>query len=305
MVTAYDASFAQMYAEAGVDAILVGDSLGMVIQGHDSTLPVTLDEMVYHCRAVHRGLQRHGSGGCHLVGDMPFLSYQVSATEAIRNAGRLLQEGGAHAVKLEGGELVAETVRHIVSAGIPVMGHVGLTPQSIHALGGFRMQGKTESQAEQVLKDAHAVADAGAYALVLEGVPEHLAERITQELEVPVIGIGAGPSCDGQVLVGYDLLGLYPGRKPTFVRDYGNFFELGVEAIRNFCTDVRRGMFPLAKERISSVPSKAVQGTKASQEEAETGPLFEERTLQQERAMRGGRAIERSVHAPIAYGPEA
>ncbi|MEM7437669.1 MAG: 3-methyl-2-oxobutanoate hydroxymethyltransferase [Myxococcota bacterium] len=239
MVTAYDATFARLFDEAGIDVLLVGDSLGMVVQGQDSTLPVTVDEVVYHCRAVARGARR-----AHIVGDMPFLSWQVRQDEALRNAGRFLSEGGAQAVKLEGGVDAAPTIETIVRAGIPVMGHVGLTPQSVHAMGGFRVQGKTEAAAERVLNDAKAVADAGAYALVLEGVPTDLAKRITEAVPIPTIGIGAGVHCDGQVLVCYDLLGLTPDLRPKFVKRYAEFYEDGVEAARRYRDEVRAGSFP-------------------------------------------------------------
>jgi len=241
-VTAYDAVFAQMLDEAGVDMLLVGDSLGMVVQGHDSTLPVTLDEMIYHCRAVARGAKR-----AHIVADMPFMTYQVSSEEALRNAGRLMAEGAVHSVKLEGGVEMAETVRRIVRAGIPVVGHVGLTPQSVHAMGGFKVQGRTNEQAETVLEGARALADAGAFAIVLEGVPVDLAACITAAVDVPTIGIGAGSSCDGQVLVCYDLLGLTPNLKPKFVKHYESFFERGKEAVARYCEEVRNGAFPAAE----------------------------------------------------------
>jgi 3-methyl-2-oxobutanoate hydroxymethyltransferase len=235
MVTAYDATFARLFDEAGLDVLLVGDSLGMVVQGQDSTLPVTVDEVIYHCRAVARGTRR-----AHVVGDMPFLSWQVSPEQALRNAGRFLSEGGAQSVKLEGGVDAAPTIERIVRVGIPVMAHVGLTPQSVHAMGGFRVQGKTEEKAARVLADAKAVAEAGAYSLVLEGIPTDLAKRITEEVDIPTIGIGAGPHCDGQVLVCYDLLGL----KPRFVKRYAEFFEDGVAAARRYCDEVRTGVFP-------------------------------------------------------------
>jgi 3-methyl-2-oxobutanoate hydroxymethyltransferase len=239
MVTAYDATFARMADEADVDAILVGDSLGMVIQGLDTTLPVTVDEVVYHCRAVTRGAVH-----AHIIADMPFMSYQVTAEEALRNAGRFIQEGSAHAVKLEGGEPVANTVARIVNAGIPVMGHIGLTPQSVHAMGGFRVQGKTVEQAERLREDARVLEEAGAYAIVLEGMPIDLAAEITDLVTIPTIGIGAGPSCDGQVLVGYDLLGLTTDLRPKFVKRYEELFERGVAATRLFRDEVRNGTFP-------------------------------------------------------------
>jgi 3-methyl-2-oxobutanoate hydroxymethyltransferase len=239
MVTAYDATFARLFDEAGIDVLLVGDSLGMVVQGHDSTLPVTVDEVIYHCRAVARGTQR-----AHIVGDMPFLSWQVSPEQALRNAGRFLSEGGAQSVKLEGGIDAAPTIERIVRTGIPVMAHVGLTPQSVHAMGGFRVQGKTEETAARVLADAKAVAEAGAYSLVLEGIPTDLAKRITEEVDIPTIGIGAGPHCDGQVLVCYDLLGLTPDLKPKFVKRYAEFFDQGVAAARRYRDEIRAGVFP-------------------------------------------------------------
>ncbi len=248
VVTAYDATFARMLDEAGADVLLVGDSLGMVVQGLDSTLPVTVDDIIYHCRAVARGARR-----AHLVADMPFMSYQVSAEEALRNAGRILAEGAAHAVKLEGGKTVAAAVERIVAAGIPVMGHVGLTPQSVHAMGGFRVQGKTESAAERVLADAVAVAEAGAYAVVLEGIPSDLAAEITRTLPVPTIGIGAGPSCDGQVLVCYDLLGLTPNLRPKFVKRFAELFTDGKDAAARYCDEVRRGAFPSAEHAFGDV----------------------------------------------------
>jgi 3-methyl-2-oxobutanoate hydroxymethyltransferase len=252
MVTAYDATFARMLDQGGADILLVGDSLGMVVQGQETTLPVTLDEMLYHCRAVARG-----SKHAHLVGDMPFMSYQVSPEEALRNAGRFLSEGGMHAVKLEGGAEMAATIRKIVGAGIPVMGHVGLTPQSVHALGGFKVQGKREEEAQRVLSDARAVAEAGAYAVVLEGVPSELASRITAELPIPTIGIGAGPHCDGQVLVCYDLLGLTPERVPRFVKKYESFYERGVDALARFRQDVRDGVFPAAEHSFGTIPERS------------------------------------------------
>ena len=248
MVTAYDATFAQLLDEAGADVLLVGDSLGMVIQGNDSTLPVTVDEVIYHCRAVARGTKR-----AHLVGDMPFLSWQVSPEDALRNAGRFLSEGGTHAVKLEGGQSAAPTIHRIVQAGIPVMGHVGLTPQSVHAMGGFRVQGKTEQTAERVVADAEAVAEAGAYSLVLEGIPTDLAQRITNSIDIPTIGIGAGPHCDGQVLVCYDLLGLTPSLRPKFVKRYAEFYEQGVKAVERYCEEVRAGAFPSEEHTFGTV----------------------------------------------------
>jgi 3-methyl-2-oxobutanoate hydroxymethyltransferase len=239
MVTAYDATFARMIDEGGADVLLVGDSLGMVVQGLENTLPVTLEEVLYHCRAVARGARR-----AHVVADMPFLSYQASIEEAVRNAGRLLKEGGAHAVKVEGGTEVAPAIERMVAAGIPVMGHVGLRPQSVHAMGGFRVQGRGEAEAERVFADARAVAAAGSYALVLEGIPASLAARVTAALDVPTIGIGAGAATDGQVLVCYDLLGLTPDLRPRFVKRYDEWYARGMDAVRRFCAEVRSGAFP-------------------------------------------------------------
>ncbi|MBK6917863.1 MAG: 3-methyl-2-oxobutanoate hydroxymethyltransferase [Deltaproteobacteria bacterium] len=239
MVTAYDATFARMLDEAGVELLLVGDSLGMVVQGNADTLGVTVDDIVYHTRAVTRGA-RH----CHVVGDMPFLSYQVTPEEAVRNAGRILAQGGAHAVKLEGGAAIAPTIARIVAAGIPVMAHVGLTPQSVHALGGFRVQGREHDDAERIFADAVAVAEAGAYALVLEGIPGELAARITDAIAIPTIGIGAGVHCDGQVLVCYDLLGMTADLRPKFVKRYDDGFDRVVAAARHFCDEVKQRAFP-------------------------------------------------------------
>ncbi len=253
MVTAYDATFARMFDEGGADVLLVGDSLGMVVQGLDTTLPVTIDEVIYHCRAVARGTKR-----AHIVGDMPFLSHQISPEDALRNAGRFLREGGAHSIKLEGGRSAAPTIRRLVEAGIPVMGHVGLTPQSVHAMGGFRVQGKTESAADQVLADAQAVADAGAFSIVLEGIPTDLAARITESLDIPTIGIGAGPHCDGQVLVGYDLLGLTADLRPKFVKRYAEFFADGVAATESYREEVRSGAFPAPEHGFGEVKKSVV-----------------------------------------------
>jgi 3-methyl-2-oxobutanoate hydroxymethyltransferase len=239
MVTAYDATFAQMIDEGGADMLLVGDSLGMVVQGLDSTLPVTVDEMIYHCRAVARGARR-----AMVVGDLPFMSWQLSSEQALKNAARFLSEGGAQAVKLEGGLEAAPTVRKLVTMGIPVVGHVGLLPQSVHAMGGFRVQGKTEEAAEAVLDDALAIAEAGAFAIVMEGIPSDLAARITASIDIPTIGIGAGLSCDGQVLVCYDLLGLTPKLRPKFVKRYADMFAEGKQAVASYCSEVKSGAFP-------------------------------------------------------------
>jgi len=253
MVTAYDATFAQMIDEGGADMLLVGDSLGMVVQGLDSTLPVTVDEVIYHCRAVARGARR-----ALIVGDMPFMSWQLSTEQALKNAARFLSEGGAQAVKLEGGVEAADTVRRLVSLGIPVVGHVGLLPQSVHAMGGFRVQGKTREAAQSVLDDAIAIADAGAFALVLEGIPSDLAARITESIEIPTIGIGAGPSCDGQVLVCYDLLGLTPNMRPKFVKRYAELYDDGKQAIQSYCAEVKSGAFPSAEYSFGNVQGEVL-----------------------------------------------
>ena len=268
MLTAYDATFARMFDEAEIDILLVGDSLGMVIQGQDSTLPVTVDEVIYHCRAVARGSMHP-----MIIGDMPFMSYTVDPKDALVNAGRFLSEGGAHAVKLEGGKAVAPTIARIVAAGIPVMGHVGLTPQHVHAMGGFRVQGKSEEQAQRILDDALAVEDAGAFALVLEGIPVALAKRITEALEIPTIGIGAGVDCDGQVLVCYDLLGLTPDLKPKFVKRYAEMFDEGVAAARRFADEVQRGAFPDAAHSFGvgkkrAAPPEAIRARAAGSDTA-------------------------------------
>ena len=239
MVTAYDATFSRLFDEAGADVLLVGDSLGMVVQGHDSTLPVTMDQMVYHSRAVTRGAKR-----AHVVGDLPFMSYQNSVEEAVANAGRLVAEGGVGSVKLEGGAEFADVVTRIVRASIPVMGHLGLTPQSIHKMGGYVVQGRDEDTARKLLDDAVALEQAGCYALVLEGVPLELAKTITARLSIPTIGIGAGKHCDGQVLVCYDLLGLNPHFKPKFVKHYAMLSNDVNTATKTFFDEVRTGAFP-------------------------------------------------------------
>ncbi len=252
MLTGYDYTFARMLDASGVDAILVGDSLGMVIQGNANTLPVTLDEMVYHCRAVARGV-RHA----HMIGDMPFLSYQTSVEEAIKSAGRLVKEGGVEAVKLEGGEDFAPTVRALVRCGIPVMAHIGLTPQWVHAMGGFKIQGRDAEAAKRLRRAAAALEEAGAYAVVLEGIPLELAREITEERKIPTIGIGAGPHCDGQVLVLYDLLGLCDEIRPKFVRRYEEFGERGRAAIERYVHEVREGEFPTREHSFSSTAKAA------------------------------------------------
>jgi 3-methyl-2-oxobutanoate hydroxymethyltransferase len=238
-LTAYDYSFARILDQAGVDVLLVGDSLGCVVQGHPNTLPVTVDEMIYHTRAVARGRKR-----ALLVGDMPFLSYQLSADQAAQNAGRFLQEGGAEAVKLEGGVAMQQTIAKLVQVGIPVMGHVGLTPQSVHQFGGYRVQGKGKEQREAVLRDALAVEEAGAFAVVLEGIPAELAKEITRQIAIPTIGIGAGPHCDGQVLVIHDMLGLFDDFRPKFVKRYAELKNDITAAVKCFIDEVCKEKFP-------------------------------------------------------------
>jgi 3-methyl-2-oxobutanoate hydroxymethyltransferase len=238
MLTAYDFGFAQIFDTAGIDVLLVGDSLGNVVQGRETTLPVTMDEAIYHTRLVSRGARR-----ALVIGDMPFGSYQVSSEEAVRNAVRFVKEGGAHGVKLEGGTAVLETIRRIVAAEIPVMGHVGLTPQAIHRMGGHRVQGRTEKSRTRVLADARAVEEAGAFAVVLEGMPVELAREVTEFLSIPTIGIGAGIHCDGQVLVMHDLLGLSDWT-PSFVKQYANLGALASRAARSFAEDVAGEKFP-------------------------------------------------------------
>ena len=239
MLTSYDYPSTRILDDAGVDVLLVGDSAGNVFSGYANTLPVTMDEMLYHTRAVARGAKR-----ALVVGDMPFMSYQVSVEEARRNAGRFLKEGGAEAVKLEGGENVEEAIRAIVKIDIPVMAHIGLTPQSIHRMGGFRVQGKDEVQRRQLLEDARAVERAGAFSVVMECIPEGLAREITETLSIPTIGIGAGVHCDGQVLVIHDVLGLLEGFRPRFVKPYANLRESINEAVKAYLAEVRDGVFP-------------------------------------------------------------
>jgi 3-methyl-2-oxobutanoate hydroxymethyltransferase len=234
-LTAYDYPFARMVEDAGLHLILVGDSLGMAVQGRTSTLPVTMDEMIYHTRLVARGAKY-----AMVVGDMPFMSYQPSLSEAVFNAGRFLKEGGASAVKLEGGAAVCDRIRAMTEAGIPVQAHIGLTPQSVHQMGGFRVQ----RDEERLVADALAVEDAGAFSVVLEGIPAPIAANITAQLKIPTIGIGAGPRCDGQVLVLHDILGLNDRHLPKFVKQYAQLGELAREALRQYATDVQNGTFP-------------------------------------------------------------
>ncbi|MBN7774181.1 3-methyl-2-oxobutanoate hydroxymethyltransferase [Clostridium aminobutyricum] len=239
VLTAYDYSTAKLMDEAGVNAILVGDSLGMVCLGYEDTLSVTMEDMIHHTAAVARGTKN-----ALVIADMPFMSYQTSVYDALLNAGRLVKEGRAQAVKLEGGAEVADQIRAIMKASIPVMAHVGLTPQSVHTFGGFKVQGRTETAAQKLLDDARAVQEAGAFAVVLEGVPAKLAEMITKELTIPTIGIGAGPGCDGQVLVYQDMLGMFSDFTPKFVKRYGAIGESMVAAFKQYMEEVQNGSFP-------------------------------------------------------------
>jgi 3-methyl-2-oxobutanoate hydroxymethyltransferase len=239
MLTAYDATFARLFDQAGVDVLLVGDSLGMVVLGYETTIPVTLDEMVHHTKAVARGT-RHAL----VVADMPFLTFQVSVHDAVRNAGRLIKEGGAAAVKIEGGQPVLDVVRRLVSIGIPVMGHLGLLPQSVHQLSGFRKQAKTSDEASRLIEDAVALEHAGAFAIVLESIPDDLAAEATTRVSIPTIGIGAGPGCDGQVLVCHDALGLSGEYFPLFAKRYAQLGELVSAAAHEYIDEVRSGVFP-------------------------------------------------------------
>ena len=243
MLTAYDYVTAKMVDEAGVPLILVGDSLGMVMLGYDSTIQVSMEEMLHHTKAVVRGAKK-----ALIIGDMPFMTYQVSISEALHNAGRFIQEGGAQAVKLEGGETVAETVKRIIDCGIPVMGHIGLTPQSVYQLGGFMVQGKTPESAEKLLKDACILEEAGAFAVVLECVPAPLARLITQRVNIPTIGIGAGPDCDGQVQVVSDVLGLYTDFVPKHAKQYAKLAEEIKAAVADYIAEVKSVSFPTEKQ---------------------------------------------------------
>jgi 3-methyl-2-oxobutanoate hydroxymethyltransferase len=236
VLTAYDFSWAGIFDEAGVDAILVGDSVAMVVQGHKTTLPVTLDEIIYHAKLVVRGTRR-----ALVIVDMPFMSYQVGRRQAVRNAGRIIKESGASAVKLEGGEAQAETIRALTTAGIPVMAHEGMKPQSIHSLGGM---GKIQRDEEVLVRDARAAQDAGAFSIVLELIPQAIAARITHELSIPTIGIGAGPACDGQVLVGYDMLGLTGDFQPRFLKKFADLRAASIRAASQYAAEVRDGSYP-------------------------------------------------------------
>jgi 3-methyl-2-oxobutanoate hydroxymethyltransferase len=252
MLTAYDATMARLFDRAGVDALLVGDSLGTVILGLETTLPVTLDAVVHHTRAVSRGAQH-----ALVIADMPFLTFQVGVAEAVRNAGRLLQEGGAAGVKLEGGRPMLDVVKRLVDVGIPVMGHLGLLPQSVHQAGGYVRRATQPREAEALLADAIALQDAGAFAIVLESIPADVAANVTRALAVPTIGIGAGPECDGQILVSYDMLGLFEGFVPSFVHQYAHLGETIVKATQEYAADVRSRQYPQRP-----APAMPVAGTK-------------------------------------------
>src|SRR5256886_7863970 len=260
MLTAYDATMARLLDQAGIDVLLVGDSLGQVILGLDTTIPVTLDAVIHHTRAVTRGASRR-----LVVANMPFRTYQVSAEEALRNAARLFQEGGAAAVKLEGGRSVADAVRRLTAAGIPVMGHVGLTPQHVHRLGGMRQQAREEEAAQELIRDALALEDAGAFAVVVEAVPDAVAEAVTSRLKIPTIGIGAGPHCDGQGLVSYDVFGPFDAFVPSFLRQYARLGDSILSAAKGFASDVRQGAYPQA--------AAARHGHIAAQGPAEPSPV--------------------------------
>lgn len=259
MLTAYDATFARLADSADVDMLLVGDSLGMVVQGHQDTLPVTLDEMIYHTRCVSR-VTRYAQ----VILDLPFMSYQESASQAVAAAGRAMKEGRAHGVKLEGGTSVARSIERIVAAGIPVMGHVGLMPQSVHAIGGFKVQGRDEAARARILEDALAVERAGAFCVVLEGIPSSLAAEITEAVQIPTIGIGAGVACDGQVLVMHDLLGLDDGFKPRFVKRYAELAAPIRAAFQSYADDVRARVFPSEAQSFGASPMTSKPATAAA-----------------------------------------
>jgi len=247
MLTAYDASFARLLDHAQIDVLLVGDSLGMVVQGHDTTLPVTLDQMVYHCAAVARGTER-----AHLVGDLPFGTYQAGTDEAVKNAVRIVAEGHVEAVKLEGGAEYCDVIERIVRAGVPVMGHIGLTPQSVHKLGGYVVQGRGEEKAARLVADARALEEAGCYSLILEAIPAELGAEITRSVSIPTIGIGAGPDCDGQVLVVYDLLGMNREFSPRFVKKFADLAQVIGDAATRYRDEVRGGTFPAPEHTFSA-----------------------------------------------------
>ena len=247
VLTAYDATMAKLLDRGGVDALLIGDSLGMVVLGHESTLSVTLDDMIHHTRAVVRGSSR-----ALIIADMPFLSYQTSPADAVRNAGRLIQEG-ATAVKVEGGQPVLDAVERLVDVGIPVMAHLGLLPQSVNQLGGYRKQATTAAEADRLLSDARALERAGVFSIVLESIPADVAAAVTRAVKVPTIGIGAGPDCDGQVLVSYDMLGLFDGFVPSFVKQYANLADEVINATRSYVDEVRQQQFPARAESVADI----------------------------------------------------
>jgi len=251
VLTAYDATMARLLDRAGVDILLVGDSLGMVVLGYENTIAVTLEDMIHHTRAVVRGAAR-----AMVVADMPFMTYQVNVEEAVRNAGRLLQEGGATVVKLEGGRPVLDAVHRMTEVGIPVMGHLGLQPQSVHQVGGYLKRATTPSDADTLLADAIALQEAGACAIVLESIPEEVARAATSSVDIPTIGIGAGPHCDGQVLVSHDMLGLFDRFVPSFVKQYANLADAVVQATERYVDDVHAGRYPESLSRVSAVPSR-------------------------------------------------
>lgn len=253
MLTAYDYSMAKILDEAGVDTILVGDSLGMVVLGYDSTLKVTMEDMIHHTKAVARGVKN-----ALIIGDMPFLSYHVSVEDAIRNAGRLIQEGGAHCVKLEGGKDIIPKIKGILNAQIPVIGHLGLTPQSINKLGGFKVQGKGEKEAREIIEDALLLEEAGVSAIVLEAIPDKLAKLITSRLSIPTIGIGASAACDGQVLVSQDMLGMFSDFKPRFVKQYSNLKPIITESVKTYIDDINQESFP-GKEHVFTIDETVIK----------------------------------------------
>ncbi len=243
MLTAYDYPFAKIVDEAGIDAIIVGDSVGMVVQGLENTLPVTMDEMIYHTKMVSRAVKN-----ALVIGDLPFMSYQVSIKDAVRNAGRFLKDAGASAVKIEGGAEVALHIKAMAKSDIPVMAHIGLTPQSIHRMGGYKVQGKTEESAKRLIEEAHIVEDAGAFSLLIEAIPMGLAKKITEELSIPTIGIGAGSYCDGQVLVLHDVIGLFERFLPKFAKRYANLRDEALNAIKVYKEEVEKGVFPTEEQ---------------------------------------------------------
>jgi 3-methyl-2-oxobutanoate hydroxymethyltransferase len=263
VLTAYDATFARLLDQTGIDVLLVGDSLGMVIGGNPDTLGVTLDEVIYHCRAVARGTSH-----AQVVGDMPFMSYQVSIEQGVENAGRLMKQGGCHAVKIEGGAIHAELVRRMVQCGIPVMGHIGLLPQSVHQQGGFKVQGREQGGPARLMADALALQEAGAYAIVLEGIPSLIAADISTALHIPTIGIGAGNGCDGQVLVIYDLLGMDDTFKPTFVRRFEHLGQRIRDAVSAYIGEVTAGTFPSEQESFAMTAKPVAANAPAADTEA-------------------------------------